>query len=106
MWTVPALRRARTHAPQVRPPVTFSNLYRPPFKHVCGYFYDADGNTVADMHGDGGRVRARGWGRMQYLDGGDVLHDKAEAAIEAATTADPTSVDVVLSALAAIWAVR
>ena len=37
-------------------------LYRPPFRHECGYILDEEGHTVADEV-----LRVRGWGRISHL---------------------------------------
>jgi hypothetical protein len=39
-------------------------LYRPPFRHECGYILDKEGHTVADEV-----LRVRGWGRISHLCG-------------------------------------
>ncbi len=45
-------------------------LYKPPFKYLRGYIWDANGEVVADsdqLIEDGAAMRIRGWGRIQYL---------------------------------------
>ena len=40
-------------------------LYRPPFRHECGYILDHDGHVAADESGH--VLRVRGWGRISQL---------------------------------------
>lgn len=57
------------------------DLYKPPFRlgPYDRYVFDSLHNTVADFNGDGGGFRVRGWGRFQYLEDGDKIHDQMEA---------------------------
>lgn len=53
-------------------------LYKPPFKFVHGYVWDADGHMVADnnLDQDGQILRVRGWGRISYLENPEALQDE------------------------------
>jgi len=62
-------------------------LYRPPFRHEHGFIWDADGNMVADDRTAGdAAVQVRGWGRIKYLPGAEVLHDAVGELIAEALT--------------------
>ena len=55
-------------------------LYKPPFKHQCGYIFDNDNNMVADDNGDArpdesGVLRIRGWGRIGAMENPEELQD-------------------------------
>lgn len=58
-------------------------LYKPPFRFIHGYIYDADSNMVAD---DGGILRVRGWGRISYMDDAAALQDEVGSLIADALT--------------------
>jgi|GEM_PF-1646759 len=56
-------------------------LYKPPFKFMHGYIFDADHNMVSD-NGDledqaAGVARIRGWGRLSYMENPEQLQDAA-----------------------------
>ena len=57
-------------------------LYKPPFRHIHGYIYDADSCMVADDSA----LRVRGWGRIQYMDDAEALQDAAGELIAEALT--------------------
>jgi hypothetical protein len=60
--------------------------FKPPFRwDGIAYIWDADNNIAADLD-DESRLRARGWGRIQYLDNSDQLMDEWTNWVE--TTAD------------------
>jgi hypothetical protein len=60
-------------------------LYRPPFRFLHGYIYDAAGHIVADQDGFEGKVagsiaaRVRGWGRISYMPDPEALQDEVGA---------------------------
>ncbi len=71
-------------------------LYKPPFKHMHGYIFDADNNMVADdndtLHrelSEGNKFaiqRVRGWGRLGYLENPGQKQDKIGDIIAKALT--------------------
>lgn len=61
-------------------------LYKPPFYFRLGYIFDADNRMVADDYEDGACLRARGWGRIQYLPNPEQLQDTVGELIAEALT--------------------
>ena len=64
-------------------------LYKPPFRRVHGYIYDADSRVVADdaaATDEDAALRIRGWGRIQYLTDPEALQDAAGDLIAEALT--------------------
>jgi hypothetical protein len=64
--------------------------FLPPFRYDgISYVWDAANNMAADFKGDNGAIRARGWGRIQYLReprcgaAAEALMDKWEAWVAA-----------------------
>lgn len=53
------------------------DLYRAPFKFMCGYIFDANNEMVSDKAGDLEELisRLRGWGRISYLPDPEKLQD-------------------------------
>lgn len=73
-----------------RPPAPTETIgpYTLPFwlDSHSSYVWDAERNMVADFCAGGinsGVIQGRGWGRLQYMDQGDKLHDAAHAAVVA-----------------------
>ncbi len=72
-------------------------LFRPPFRFVGGYIWDANNEMVADNRPDEPEdalmvLRQRGWGRMSYMDDPPGLYQAAgEAIAEALTKGWPTT---------------
>lgn len=64
-------------------------LYRPPFRFLHGYIYDADGKMCADEGEmpDHVAARVRGWGRIGYLPDAAALQDEVGQVIAEALTA-------------------
>lgn len=56
-------------------------LYKAPFSmdFMNIYLFDANKEMVADFKGDNDTFRARGFGRMKYMENGEALHDATEA---------------------------
>lgn len=52
-------------------------LYKPPFRHLHGYIYDANSNMVADETAHA--LRVRGWGQITHVEGVD--HEKLQDAV-------------------------
>jgi hypothetical protein len=52
-------------------------LYKPPFRYLHGYVYDADANMVADETAHA--LRVRGWGRLTHVEAED--HEKLQDAV-------------------------
>lgn len=48
-------------------------LYRPPFRHQCGYILDSNGAIVADES----VLRVRGWGHISKLENPERLQELA-----------------------------
>ena len=46
------------------------NLYKPPFKFICGFIYDHNGEMVIDQV-----CRIRGWGRISYMENAEGIQD-------------------------------
>lgn len=77
--------------------------YKKPFSFDGhGYIDDADGNMVADFYSKDGSIRPRGWGRFQYMEDGDKIHDAMEALI-LSTCAGLKSPEACVVALNALW---
>lgn len=60
-------------------------IYKPPFKFESGYFFDSDGNMVADKH-EAEAMRVRGWGRISYMPTPEELQDHIGKLIAQAMT--------------------
>ena|ERR1043165_4175616 len=61
-------------------------LYKPPFRHIHGYIYDAEDRVVADDAASSVSLRIRGWGRIQYMENPEALQDTAAELIAEALT--------------------
>lgn len=63
-------------------------LYKPPFKFVLGYIFDAEDRVVADDHEmpKEGISRIRGWGRISYLPDAAALQDECGRIVAQALT--------------------
>jgi hypothetical protein len=73
-------------------------LYKPPFRHDCGYIFDAKNEMVADQSGgtpidlcddrmgDDAIGRVRGWGRIGKFPDAENLQDAIGDLIAAALT--------------------
>lgn len=85
-------------------PQPFSYYFTAPFRYD-GYSYimDARNNMVADMRGESGCIRPRGWGRFQYMPDGLKIHDAVEALIIDTCKSDPFNVQHCIESLNALW---
>jgi hypothetical protein len=60
-------------------------LYKPPFRHECGYIFDAAHQMVADEAGNH-LLEVRGWGRIGSMKDAENLQDKVGDIIAVALT--------------------
>ena len=60
-------------------------LYKPPFKYMHGYIFDAEGEMVSDEAGQH-ITEIRGWGRISYMDNPETLQDAVGELVAEALT--------------------
>jgi len=65
---------------------------------------DAKNEMVADMRGESGCIRPRGWGRFQYMPEGPKIHDAMEALIIETCKLDPFNAQHCVESLNRLWA--
>lgn len=78
-------------------------LFRAPFRCSYGMVRDASGNTTSTPGVGVDEYIARGWGRIQYIQGGPDAFDLWVGEFRAIVGAEETDGDVVAAKLNAAW---
>ncbi len=93
------------YALPVPKPIDIFSIYKAPFRaDKYGVFiFDADSNMVADMDLFEKKFRIRGWGRIQYMENPEQIHDALASAFAVVTEGCEHDLNACVDALNRLW---